>query len=429
MSEKYRVVYDPVHGSIKIAGVEAELVNTPLLQRLRYIKQLGMTYLVFPGANHTRFEHSLGTYWLSVRVSKELGIEERWASVLRVAALLHDIGHGPYSHTLENLVYRETGLDHMDITVRLIRKGEIKDIIEEHAISADEVASLIKGGRKIPTLFDFAREKKKNDNACAKNLPRFLHQIMHSSLDIDQLDYLLRDAHYTGVAHGIIDADRIINTLRIVDDTLFVDKKGINALEGMLVARSLMYSSVYFHKTGRIAQHMLYRAVEKLLEDGHVDVSALTKMCDHDVLCALNGAGGYCTEIMRRIIERRLFKAVYFKSISFMGDEERDAISRMVKEDVRRELEDHLCSAFSLPQGYAIIDIPVPEVLISEPRLSDVGVMILDNKKPQHLYCISAISRALSQKPPVDWALMVALPLEKSKVSEAKIERILFGGV
>ncbi len=261
----HKIVHDPVHGSIRVAGLNERLLDSAEIQRLGHIKQLGLANLVFPGANHTRLEHSLGACHIADRLSAELDLPADDRARLTAAALLHDVGHGPYSHTLEGAVFQELGFDHVEQSRRIIRgEGDaltpgdrdglggpptVRELIEEEGLDPGTVAGLLEGG-KGPTIFDFDQG---NRTASTEPNERHLRQIITGVVDVDQIDYLMRDSHYTGVAHGVIDVDRLLQTLLVHDGELVVSRGGVSALEGMLVARGLMYSSVYFHRTARIA--------------------------------------------------------------------------------------------------------------------------------------------------------------------------------
>ncbi|MEM2899257.1 MAG: HD domain-containing protein, partial [Thermoplasmata archaeon] len=257
---KYKTIHDPIHGSIKMEGSLLDLLETPEVQKLHGIHQLGLAYLVFPGAHHTRLEHSLGVCHFAKRMAEELNLSKEEKLTVQAAGLLHDLGHGPYSHTLEHVLHMKLGIDHMELTKDIItgKHDSIKDfndgryriheILEKAGLDPKKVASLVTGEDNENNFELFSKESTEK---------RYLAQIIHSPIDADQIDYLLRDSHYTGVAAGTIDNHRLLQTLALHNGELVITKGGINALEGMLVARALMYSTVYFHKTVRIAEGML----------------------------------------------------------------------------------------------------------------------------------------------------------------------------
>ena len=286
--EKFKVIQDPLNGPVKVDNLAIELMDSTYFQRLRYVRQLGLCYLVFPGANHTRFEHSLGTYHLASEASEAFGIRDK--DLLQVSALLHDIGHPAMSHSVENYFEKLTGMDHLEASRRIIRgkkpfeDSEIPAILEKFSLSPLDVASIISGKSSTYPV---------------------LSKLISGPTDIDEMDYLRRDALFTGVAMGHIDHRRIFNISSLDDTSIYIEEKGVPAAESLLIGRILMYNSVYFHKTARIAQLML----EKALEISDLDLGNPFRITDHDLMDKLlndRNAG----HIARFIIERRLYKPV-----------------------------------------------------------------------------------------------------------------------
>lgn len=237
------IINDPVFGFIEVPeGLMAQLVRHPLFVRLSRLKQLGPTHYVYPGATHTRFEHSLGAFHLVCQALGALG--ERGVCILEheqegvmAAMLLHDLGHGPLSHTLEHTFLH--GVTHEDISLMLMERMG-RDL-----------------GHSLQTAIDIYR---------GTYPKRFLHELVCSQLDMDRLDYLCRDSFFTGVREGIIGVARIIKMLDVKDDQLVVEQKGIYTLENYLMARRLMYWQVYLHKTALAAAEMLTVALERAKE-------------------------------------------------------------------------------------------------------------------------------------------------------------------
>ena len=229
-----KIINDPVFGFIKIpGGLLMDIVNHRLMQRLRHIKQVGLASVVYPGAQHTRFQHSLGAYYLMSEAilnlqQKGIFIFDSEAEALKAAILMHDIGHGPFSHVLENTLI--DGVSHEDISLMMMEK------INHEMNGALNLA-----------LSVFKNEYPKH----------FLHQLISSQLDMDRLDYLRRDSFFTGVTEGNIGSARIIKMLNVVDDNLVVDSKGIYSIENYLTSRRLMYWQVYLHKTTVACEKML----------------------------------------------------------------------------------------------------------------------------------------------------------------------------
>ncbi|AFK23280.1 HD domain-containing protein [Pyrococcus sp. ST04] len=394
-----KIIHDPVHGSMKVPEEIMKIVETPEFQRLRGVKQLGLANLVYPGANHTRFEHSLGTWYLARKLSMELKLPEEEALLVQLAALLHDIGHGPFSHTFERIYRERLKLqDHMEISREIVEGkvevcedvNEIPDIISDLGYKPAEVGKLITG----------THEKK------------YLRMVIHGDIDVDQLDYLTRDAHYTGVAHGIIDLERLLTVMRTFNGELVIDEKGIEAVEGMLVARSLMYSRVYFHRTVKIAEGMLVRAVEYALDEG--ELKDFWKMTDDRLLVELEDLRGYPHEIVKRIRQRKLFKAaVILSPDSLSGDERRSLAYLYRSARKRRAIETELSELVGAREGEVIVELSIPELILSEPRLKQVEVnVLLENGKIEPIAKVTPLASAIKRRQTPRWILLIASPSE-----------------
>ena len=242
-NNKKKIINDPIYGFITVPHeVIFDIIEHPTFQRLRRIKQLGMSHLVYPGAQHTRFQHAIGATYLvskAIRVIKNKGTEitpEEELACL-IAILLHDIGHGPFSHTLEHDIV--SGISHEEISTFFMK---------ELAQDIDPIIELAKD------IFEDNYPKK------------FLHQLVSSQLDMDRMDYLNRDSFYTGVSEGIIGAERIIEMLDVEDGQIVVEEKGIYSIEKFLVARRLMYWQVYLHKTVVASEEMLSAILKRAKE-------------------------------------------------------------------------------------------------------------------------------------------------------------------
>ncbi len=237
---KQHVFNDPIYGFIRIQDpLLLSLIESPYFQRLRRISQLGLSSLVYPGAQHTRFHHALGCLHLMQKAifvlrSKGVAINEKEEQALQIAILLHDIGHGPFSHAMEHSIIH--GLSHEQLTIRFM------DLLNETFQGALDL------GIKI-----FKGESKR----------LFFNQLVASQLDMDRLDYLKRDSFYTGVSEGNINSERLISMLNVVEDILVVEEKGLYSVEKFLMARRFMYWQVYLHKTSMVAEHMLIKIFER----------------------------------------------------------------------------------------------------------------------------------------------------------------------
>lgn len=411
------------------------LLEAPELQRLHSIHQLGLSYLVYPGANHTRFEHSLGTFHVARRICTSLQLDRGEAELVQTAALLHDVGHLPYSHTLEFVLHDQFGIDHADISRRLIRGDEallsasdrrilgkiasLPETLERHRMNPNEVARLLEG-----KIQEYGPQKmlQKERGQTHFNAKRYLSQIVNGPVDADQLDYLKRDAHYTGVAYGVTDLDRLFETLQVFNGDLVIDRGGLSAVEGMLVARALMFSSVYFHKTVRIAELMLAKAVEMLGKD---EVDQIHSMTDASLLAHLVSKGGYFEEIATLIKYRRLFKKAFGIPAAEVLQDGWNEIESLAKVGKRRSVEEDIARRATVDPGYVIIDVPSSELAISEPRIAMTDIRVLDNGKVKLLPRISPIAASLQMRRSHEWAVMVSCPAKhRDRVAKAA-ERIL----
>jgi len=243
ISNKRKIINDPVHGFITIPDeLVYDLIQHPFFQRLRRIKQLGLSHLVYPGANHTRFHHALGAMHLmrkavNVLQKKGVSITEEEKQAVTIAILLHDIGHGPFSHTLEHSLLKSVNHEEMSLLF-------MKKLNQEH------------DGKLQLAIDIFTNNYHKS----------FLHELVSSQLDMDRLDYLQRDSFFTGVSEGVVGSERIITMLNVVDDQLVVEEKGIYSIENFISARRIMYWQVYMHKTVVSSEHMLIKILRRAKE-------------------------------------------------------------------------------------------------------------------------------------------------------------------
>ena len=240
---KLKILNDPIYGFITIPNDRIfEIIEHPYFQRLRRISQMGLSYLVYPGAHHTRFHHALGCIHLmqkAVSVLRHKGVEinSAEAEALQIAILLHDIGHGPFSHAMEHSLVE--GVDHECISLKIMEK-----LNSEFSESLTLAIQIFKG--------EYDR--------------KFMNQLISSQLDMDRLDYLKRDSFYTGAAEGNINSERLITMLNVKDDALVVEENGIYSVEKFLIGRRLMYWQVYLHKTSLVAEQLLIRVLKRAKE-------------------------------------------------------------------------------------------------------------------------------------------------------------------
>lgn len=315
MPNKLKILNDPIYGFIQIPNsLVFDIIENPYFQRLRRIAQMGLSSLVYPGAIHTRFHHALGCVYLmqkAVRVLrfKQVEISEEEENALYIAILLHDIGHGPFSHALEHSIVN--GVSHEEISLRFMNK--LNDKFEGKLTLAIQIFE-----GKYPR--------------------KFLCQLISSQLDIDRLDYLKRDSFYTGVNEGNISSDRLIVMMDVANDELVIEQKGIYSVEKFLIARRLMYWQVYLHKTGLVAENVLVNVLKRakeLAEKGEnlfassalhyflynqVNKSNFTdetlemfsKLDDYDILSSIkewvNHEDKILSMLSKMIVERKLLK-------------------------------------------------------------------------------------------------------------------------
>ena len=319
-------IKDSVHDHIQIEGVAEALLDTPTVQRLRHIKQLGTVQLVYPSANHTRFEHSLGVYHLANRALGELGIEGIQAERVRAAALLHDVGHGPFSHNIEDLTHRYTGKYHDDVD-ELLAEGKVGEILRDHDLDPAHIAGLVAGEGQFG-------------------------QLVSGELDVDRMDYLVRDAHHTGVPYGTIDTERLIRELTFVDGELVLDEGNVQTAESLLLARALMNPTVYMHPVARISKAMLRRASERLIEETAIDAERIRRMDDHDLIVALRQTPE-TQGFAERYDSRSLLKRAVWAELQHVPDDLLDADHAEIS-----DLESTIADRADIPVNDVIIEIP-----------------------------------------------------------------------
>jgi len=349
-----KVIRDPLHGYIELDELACSIIDTVEMQRLRRIRQLGFSYLVYPGANHTRFEHSLGTYHLMNVLLDRLGMARDADEELIVASLIHDVGHGPYSHVTEPLIQKFTGASHEDIGYVLSTDGEVKgrdsepsaptiaEVVEAYRLDRRKIQSYIKGER--------------TGNRTSRDISR----ILNGEIDVDKMDYLVRDSYYTGVAYGVVDNMRLIQGLDFFNGELVITDKGILPAEYLLFSRFLMHPTVYNHHTSRIAQLMFLSALEAFInaecesESELKDkVASLRMMDDAEISTTLRNAEGYPKEMMTRINERRLFKRAIYAKINTLDAE---VAEELRDERVRSEIEAEISRRAGVDKKYVLLD-------------------------------------------------------------------------
>ncbi len=361
-------ISDPVHGYFYLSSVEKEIVDSREFQRLRRIRQLSSAYLTYPSAQHTRFEHSLGTMHLAGKVGLSLKskgyINSDKVQLLRLAALLHDIGHGPFSHLFEEIIALKGNGTHEDIGKRII-KERFKDTLAKHGYTEDEVSEL----------------------AFGESDEQYLNEVISGSLSVDLMDYLLRDSYFTGAHYGRIDAERIISSLEVYNNRLALDKAALNSFESLLIARYQMFKAVYFHKTVRAAEIMLLKAMQLAddymhLTSAYNNIEEYLKLTDDYVLINLLNLPDTSKELRlaKRFAEdyrdRRLFKSV-FESIMQATS---TLINRLTDVKYLSERAKEIASKASVDEYLVYIDSAKAPSIPRAPGREEVKDLILIGK-------------------------------------------------
>jgi uncharacterized protein len=342
----FKTIRDPLWNNIRVEPFALRLIDTAVFQRLRYVRQLGLAYLVYPGATHSRFEHALGAYHLA-RQSLALLAESEPSlgdgSIARAAMLLHDVGHYPFSHALEEIGFPL----HEDVARDLVTRGEIADILRS-ALGTDapeRVLALIKGTSDSP-----------------------LQGLVAGSLDLDKIEYLKRDAFMCGVPYGQIDVDRLLHSMVLVPDpatgrpTVGVLEKGLAALESLLFAKYQMYRNVYWHHAVRSATAMYKRLIIDATTRGHVDPATIMGRTDDSLLDHIAAAARPVPALLTALRARRLYKrALECPSAELSPSPE------WIAADARRTVavEDRLAAEHGLAPGELLLDFPAKTQMLA----------------------------------------------------------------
>ena len=342
------VVRDPLWNNIRLDAEALAVLDTPAFQRLRYVRQLGHAFLVYPGATHTRFEHALGAYHLARRAIAQLGEagaapDPDTARTLRLAALLHDIGHYPFSHALE-----EAGLpSHEILAERHLGSGPLGAVLSDAGVTPGALLPLIQGTSDHP-----------------------LAGLISGGLDVDKLDYLSRDAMMCGVPYGVIDVERLLASVAVVQSEdgrrMALHEKGLTALESLLFARYQMYRNVYWHHAVRSATVMFKRLVRKAIAAGRISVEAVALATDDGLLHELQQHD--TTGLASALRERRLAKRAIDLPAAQLPAEAADWPA--TDPDLVERVEDKLARDAGLEPGQLFLDFPVkPGLLDPDLRL------------------------------------------------------------
>lgn len=357
-------ITDPVHKCIQVTELERELIDAPVFQRLRRIKQLAGAHLVYPSAQHSRFEHSMGAMHVAGLAGDRLYSLNELADhdlvqQLRVASLLHDIGHGPFSHLSEEVMMLRSNKDHEQIGKEIIQRTEISDILSTHGFSPKQISDLSTG----------------------QSNSKFMNEIIAGSLSSDLMDYLPRDSLFTGAEYGRIDYNRIINSFTITDGrSIALQRSSLYSFESMLISRYEMFKAVYFHKTVRAAEVMLLHSI--LLAFDSIDfltrnVQTFLALTDDTIIAKLLSARQrpVVRQLVRNYLDRKLLKCVYEKFV-YKRDKFKELDWKWV-EDVRSRIAE----IASVDSNHVFVDVSGIASVPLAPNKSEMRSILLMTEK------------------------------------------------
>lgn len=371
-------IRDPIHGYIYIGEDEKEIIDSPIFQRLRRIRQLSGAHITYPGAQHTRFDHSIGAMHLAKLAAKKIAtnmdIKPQYIEEIKIAALLHDIGHGPFSHLFEEVLAERRNISHEDITKRVIQETEIKDILQKHNYQPEILSDLAIG--------------------LSQKRPLYMNELVAGVLSVDTMDYLPRDSYFTGVEYGQVDIHRIINSFNIINEHLALDQAALYAFEALLISRYEMFRSVYFHRTVRAAEIMLVRAI--ILADEELNITdtkilsrylSLTDETTLDTLINLRSKGQSDLEEAKKIAinyrDRRLIKCVFEKFV-----QRRDSFMEKIfgQRKIRDQISEEIAEKANIDPVNVYVDVPTaPSVpFTSSNTILKNLTLVSDSDKQKH---------------------------------------------
>lgn len=385
-------IQDSIHGYIELGELEEELISTAQFQRLRRLKQLGFTSLVYPSTTHTRFEHSIGVMNLAGRFAEHLDIDQGDKDSLKVAALLHDIGHGPYSHTSE-LVMKRNGITHEEFSCRKIESEGISSILEDHDIDPERIQNLIKGKGR-------------------------LGQIIAGDIDVDRMDYLMRDSYYSGVAHGTIDASTIIRASKIHDGEVVFRSKFKQSVEGVLTARHFMIPTLYEHNAVKRSEKMMERSIQELVEKGDIEAEDLAEMDDIDIKAELRDSERDRPRYLnRRLDNRNIFKTALRWDKSKVTKKGLRQLSNSIESEVN--LEERIAEEAGVKSRDVILNKP------KIPKKEDANIKMLKGGEIVDLGDISPLTQAINRSKWENTSIEVYTPEEHIKDVQDAAQDIL----
>lgn len=376
-------IKDPIHGYVKISLAERSIIDTRPVQRLKRIRQLAGSEFVYPAANHTRFEHAVGAMHIAGTLSEAIPIDlpQFQRKQLRLAALLHDIGHGPFSHVFEPVIARHLGKSHEDFVPWLVKETEIGERLETYGFDPKDLGQLAVGS---------LRDEKRP----------YMDQMISSGVDVDRMDYVVRDSFHTGAGYGSVDVNRLIYAMDVIENDLAVNRSAVATLESFLLARFESFRTIYFHKASRAVQIMMVRALETASDDlALTDIDSpddYLRLDDYRVWTALK-ENKRSRKIMNDLEARKLLKCAYERTV--FGDKE--TLSSVISDEkIRADIEQQIARKAGIPAGDVTIDVPgspsIPYQNSSGSRSQDIPVFSLSSDGEKRRVRLTDVSRIVT---------------------------------
>ena len=354
-------IIDPIHDFVRVYDNELKIIDTPIFQRLRRIRQLSGAHLIYPGAQHTRFEHSLGVMHIASMAGQVLAekgvVSSDDIQNLRLASLLHDIGHGPFSHLFEEIFEEKRKISHEDLGRDIILKTEIGDIISKNGFDKKLITKLAFGDSKL----------------------QFMNEIISGVLSADIMDYLLRDGYFTGAEHAKIDHHRLTHSLDVYKNKLALDKSSLVNFETMMISRYQMFKAVYFHKTVRAGEVMLLEAMD--LAEGELGLSSMNldeylQLSDDVILAKLlnlpehNSKLKASKKIATNYLNRNLFKSVFESTLT----------GKAITKKRMQELRGEISKKSKIDINEIFVDSSnTPSIPLSPSKKESKSIILLEN--------------------------------------------------
>ena len=354
-------IIDPIHDFVRVYDNELKIIDTPIFQRLRRIRQLSGAHLIYPGAQHTRFEHSLGVMHIASMAGQALAekgiVSSDDIQNLRLAGLLHDIGHGPFSHLFEEIFEEKRKISHEDLGRDIILKTEIGDIISKNGFDKKLITKLAFGDSKL----------------------QFMNEIISGVLSADMMDYLLRDGYFTGAEHAKIDHHRLTHSLDVYKNKLALDKSSLVNFETMMISRYQMFKAVYFHKTVRAGEVMLLEAMD--LAEGELGLSSMNldeylQLSDDVILAKLlnlpehNSKLKASKKIATDYLNRNLFKSVFETTLT----------GKAITKKRMQELREEVSKKSKIDINEIFVDSSnTPSIPLSPSKKESKSIILLEN--------------------------------------------------